>query len=83
MLNGSLPRYPRIGFCVVDVRDVVDLHIRAMVAPEAASQRFIAASDWMWMGDVARTLRDALGPRAAKAPTRPMPASVAGDAGCV
>ena len=36
MLNGSLPRYPRLGFCVVDVRDVVDLHIRAMTAPQAA-----------------------------------------------
>ncbi len=73
MLNGSLPRYPRLGFCIVDVRDVADLHIRAMTAPEAAGERFIAASDWMWMGDVARTLRDALGSRAAKAPTRPMP----------
>ena len=73
MLNGSLPRYPRLGFCIVDVRDVADLHIRAMTAPEAAGERLIAASDWMWMGDVARTLRDALGPQAAKAPTRPMP----------
>ena len=73
MLNGSLPRYPRLGFCIVDVRDVADLHIRAMTAPEAAGERLIAASDWMWMGDVARTLRDALGSRAVKAPTRPMP----------
>ena len=73
MLNGSLPRYPRLGFCIVDVRDVADLHIRAMTAPQAAGERFIAASDWMWMADVSRTLRDALGARAAKAPTRAMP----------
>ena len=59
MLNGSLPRYPQLGFCIADVRDVADLHIRAMTAPQAAGERFIAASDWMWMADVARTLRPA------------------------
>ena len=73
MLSGSLPRYPRLGFCVVDVRDVVDLHIRAMTAPQAAGERFIAASDWMWMADVARVLRSELGASARKVPTRPMP----------
>lgn len=73
MLNGSLPRYPRLGFCIVDVRDVVDLHIRAMTAPEAAGEQFIAASDWMWMADVADVLRSNLGASAKKVPTRPMP----------
>ena len=73
MLNGSLPRYPRLGFCIVDVRDVVDLHIRAMTAPQAAGERFIAASDWMWMADVAHVLRSELGAGARKVPTRPMP----------
>lgn len=73
MLSGGLPRLPRIGFCVVDIRDVVDLHIRAMTAPEAAGQRFIAANDWVWMADVAEFLRSALGERADKVPTKPMP----------
>lgn len=73
MLSGGLPRLPHIGFCVVDIRDVVDLHIRAMTAPEAAGQRFIAASDWVWMTDVASILRSALGDRAKKVPTKPMP----------
>ena len=73
MLNGSLPRYPRLGFCIVDVRDVVDLHIRAMTASDAAGERFIAASDWMWMADVAHVLRAELGNAANKVPTRPMP----------
>jgi dihydroflavonol-4-reductase len=73
MLNGKLPGLPRLGFCVVDVRDVVDLHIRAMTAPEAAGERFIAASDWMWMADVANVLRSALGATAKQAPTRRLP----------
>jgi len=73
MLNGSLPRFPHLGFCIVDIRDVADLHIRAMEAPEAAGQRFIAASDWVWMADVANILRSALGVSAKKVPTKSMP----------
>jgi len=70
MLNGKMPAYPRIGFCVADVHDVVDLHSRAMTAPEAAGERLIAAGDWMWMKDIAETLRSSLGPQAAKVSTR-------------
>ena len=72
-LSGKLPRVPHLGFCVVDVRDVVDLHIRAMTAPEAAGERFIAASDWVWMADVAAVLRSELGDAAGKVPTGAMP----------
>jgi nucleoside-diphosphate-sugar epimerase len=70
MLRGDIPAIPRVGFCVIDVRDVADLHIRAMMAAEAAGQRFIAASDWMWMADLANTLRSKLGDGAGKVPTR-------------
>jgi dihydroflavonol-4-reductase len=73
LLEGKLPAIPRIGFCVVDVRDVVDLHIRAMTAPEAAGQRFIAAGDWMRWADVAGVLRSTLGAGAKHVPTRGMP----------
>jgi nucleoside-diphosphate-sugar epimerase len=41
----------KIGFEIVDVRDLVDLHIRAMTDPEAAGQRYIASSGYMWMKD--------------------------------
>jgi len=41
-LDGSMPRVPRQYFGVVDVRDVVDLHLRAMRSPAAAGERFIA-----------------------------------------
>jgi nucleoside-diphosphate-sugar epimerase len=73
LLDGKMPAIPRIGFCVVDVRDVVDLHIRAMTAPEAAGHRFIAAGDWMRWADVAGVLRSALGADAKNVPTRGMP----------
>jgi nucleoside-diphosphate-sugar epimerase len=73
LLNGSMPGYPRLGFNLVDVRDVADLHIRAMLAPEAAGQRFIAAGDFFWMGDIAEILRSDFSHGAAKTPTRPLP----------
>ncbi|MGW2625469.1 NAD-dependent epimerase/dehydratase family protein [Micromonospora taraxaci] len=40
-LTGAMPVVPRMYFGVVDVRDVVDLHLRAMVHPDAAGERFI------------------------------------------
>lgn len=73
LLNGSMPGYPRFGFCVVDVRDVVDLHIRAMTAPDAAGERFIAAGDWKWMKEISQILRSSLELQAAKVPTRSLP----------
>ncbi len=73
LLTGAMPGTPRLGFNVIDVRDLADLHIRAMTAPEAAGQRFIAAGDFLWMADIAKILRDRLGERAAKVPTRQLP----------
>jgi nucleoside-diphosphate-sugar epimerase len=70
LLKGAMPGIPNFGFNVVDVRDVADLHIRAMTAPEARGQRFIAAAEFMWMMEIARLLRDRLGGRAGKVPTR-------------
>ncbi len=73
LMKGKVPGLPRIGFTLVDVRDVVDAHLRAMTLPEAAGERFIAASEWRWIAEIAGTLRDGLGDRAAKVPTRNVP----------
>ncbi len=73
MLTGRFPALPRIGFNTVDVRDLADLHLRAMEAPGAAGQRFLAVSDFLWMADTARLLREHLGAQGAKVPTRRLP----------
>jgi dihydroflavonol-4-reductase len=73
LLSGKPPATPHIGFCVVDVRDVVDLHILAMENETAAGERFIAASEWKWMADIAETLRSHFGQTAQKVPTRSLP----------
>jgi dihydroflavonol-4-reductase len=72
LLKG-MPGTPRIGFEIVDVRDLADAHIRAMTTPEAAGQRFLATGEFMWMLDMARALREGLGAAGAKAPTRNLP----------
>jgi dihydroflavonol-4-reductase len=72
LLNG-MPAMPRLGFVFVDVRDVADLHIRAMTAPAAGGERFLAVDRFLWMEDVGRVLRERLGSAAAKVPTRVAP----------
>ncbi len=73
LLNGSLPGLPRLGFNIVDVRDVADLHIRALETPAAAGRRFIAAGEFLWFADMARALKPVLGAEGRKIPTRPLP----------
>ena len=54
----GMPGCPRLYFGVVDVRDVTDLHIRAMTHPSAKGERFIAVSgDSISMVDIARMLK--------------------------
>jgi nucleoside-diphosphate-sugar epimerase len=72
LLDG-MPAIPRLGFTFVDVRDVADLHIRAMTDPAAAGERFLATDEFLWVADVAAILRERLGDRAAKVPTRIAP----------
>lgn len=74
LLDGRVPGLPRLGFGVVDVRDVADLHLRAMTHPAAAGERFLAiAGDFMRLRDMALVLRSRLGDDARKVPTRELP----------
>ncbi len=72
LLTG-MPAAPRLGFTFVDVRDVADLHIRALTDPAAGGQRFIATDHFLWMPDVATIIRERLGDAARKVPTRVAP----------
>jgi len=70
LLDGSLGACPDFGFGVVDVRDVADLHVRALKAPNMAGERFIASGRFMKLREVADVLRAELGPQAHKVTTR-------------
>ena len=74
LMDGALPGSPQVWFGIVDVRDVADLHIRALFHPAAKGERFIAtAGDFISIPEIARILRAELGPAAAKVPTRVLP----------
>ncbi len=73
LLDGSLPGLARFGWALVDVRDIADLHVRAMLTPEAAGQRYIGAGDFMWFSDIAGVLRSQIPELAARVPRRNLP----------
>lgn len=73
MLSGRLPAVPRMSVGVVDVRDVADLHVRALSAPAASGERFIATAGTTTLAEMAGALREALGAAASHVPTRTIP----------
>ena len=73
LLDGSVPALPRFGWALVDVRDIADLHYRAMLADGIAGERFIGANDFWWMSDIAAVLKRRLGAKARKVPTMKVP----------
>jgi len=74
LMSGAVPGSPRLSFGVVDVRDVADLHIRAMTHPAAKGERFLAvAGDFMLIHDIARVLKHRMGEAGKKVPTRQLP----------
>jgi nucleoside-diphosphate-sugar epimerase len=74
MLAGEMPACPKMSFGVVDVRDVVSLHIAAMKHPAAKGERFLAvSSDFISILAIAKILREKMGAAAKRAPTREVP----------
>ncbi len=75
MLDGTMPVVRRQRFGVADVRDVADLHIRAMAAPGAAGKRYLALADGPTISflQLAQILRERLGPLAKRVPTEEAP----------
>jgi len=62
LLSGKLPGTPRVGFGIVDVRDVAAAHVLAMTNPAAAGERFLVCDKFMWFSDIADTLRGQIPP---------------------
>lgn len=74
LMDGAMPGCPRISFGIVDVRDVADLHLRAMTSPAAKGERFLAtAGDFMWVKDIAKALKARMGAAGRKVPTGELP----------
>jgi nucleoside-diphosphate-sugar epimerase len=74
LMDGAMPGVPRLSFGLVDVRDVADLHLRAMTDPAARGERFLAiAGDFMSFRAIAQVLKARLGEAARRVPTRELP----------
>jgi nucleoside-diphosphate-sugar epimerase len=72
LMDGG-PGVPKLGFSFVDVRDVAELEILAMTAPNAGGKRFIAATKFLWMSEAAEVLKERLGEKGSKVTTRTIP----------
>ena len=73
LLDGTLRGCPDIGFGVVDVRDVADMHVRLLRAPGMAGERFIASGPFLKIVEIAQILHERLGAEARRVPTRKLP----------
>jgi nucleoside-diphosphate-sugar epimerase len=59
MIDGTMKALPNLTLNIIDVRDVADLHIRAMTHHKANGERFLAlAGGKMSMPEIARLLKD-------------------------
>lgn len=73
LLSGALPGCPDLGFGIVDVRDLADLHVRVLTEPGLDGERFIASGPFLKMIEVAAILRGAMPLEARNVPTRRLP----------
>ena len=73
LLNKDYPGLPRLGFRMVDVRDVARAHITAMTHSDAPGKRFICATDFLWMKEIAAILNDNFAAQGYKVPTMMLP----------
>ncbi|KAJ5666880.1 nucleoside-diphosphate-sugar epimerase [Penicillium macrosclerotiorum] len=74
LISGEIPGCPRLEFGVVDVRDVASLHLLAMTHDKANGERFICMSPpSMTIQEMSLALRETLGTKAKKCPTRTIP----------
>jgi nucleoside-diphosphate-sugar epimerase len=74
LLDGSMKVLPNMSLNIVDVRDVADLHIRAMTNPDANGQRFIASADGkISMSEITLLLENKMPDVAKKVSTKILP----------
>ncbi|MEM1289291.1 MAG: aldehyde reductase [Pseudomonadota bacterium] len=71
ILSGKDPMQPRFGIPIVDVRDVADMHVKALSSKESEGKRILASESFMWMAEMASTLKQAYPSNGIKDKTAP------------
>jgi len=57
-LNGKSRALPPAGFCVVDVRDVAEMHVAALEKPESAGHRYLSTGRYRTFLECAAILKE-------------------------
>jgi len=72
-LKGKFPLVPNLGFAIVDVRDVATMHRLAFEAENAAGERLLCSSGFLWLKEIADILREHFPDYRKKVPSKMMP----------
>jgi len=59
VLRAKDPMIPQFGLGIVDVRDVAEMHLRALTHDGTVGKRFIAADRFIWFHEIAEVLKTA------------------------
>jgi dihydroflavonol-4-reductase len=73
ILRGKYPGMPRLQFGCVDVRDIAEMHLRAVETTAPGGGRYLGVADTLWFVEIARAIKEALGADAKKVPNRQLP----------
>ena len=58
LLDGTMPFSAKFGIDLVDVEDVAEMHVEAMINKDANGKRFLLSSQTMWYSEVSKILRE-------------------------
>ncbi|MFT7307426.1 MAG: dihydroflavonol-4-reductase [Candidatus Azotimanducaceae bacterium] len=73
LMKGKYPMIPHMGFSIVDVRDVANLHRIGFEHPEAAGQRLLCSNGFRWFKAVSACLSDEFPRYDKKLPSKELP----------
>ena len=73
LMSGKYPLIPKLGFSIVDVRDVASLHRIALESPASIGQRLLCSSEFRWFIDISKELIEQFPSYKRKLPTRSLP----------
>lgn len=76
LMRGAYPAVPPVWFPIVDVRDLADLHVKAMTAPDAGGRRLIGSGETLSFAEMGQVLREAFPARAKKIPINVLPTAM-------
>ncbi|XP_076336107.1 uncharacterized protein LOC143239145 isoform X1 [Tachypleus tridentatus] len=69
LFEGPFQLIPKVHFCVSDVRDVAQAHLKVMTLPSAATHRHIVCSESIWWKDIGHILATEFKPKGYHIPT--------------